>query len=143
MSDKKTTLIQSSRGSVFSTFGEEELKQITEKIPYVRINGHQYQKVQGIINVGFEMVDAESLMMMLDLEGIAVSMGSACTAGVAEKSHVLSAMRVPEEYLKGSIRFSFGKNISKEDVDYTIAKLVEIVARLRAISPVTKTGRAK
>lgn len=119
------------------------LKQITEKIQYIRINGHQFQKVQGIINIGFEMVDAESLLMMLDLEGIAVSMGSACTSGVAEKSHVLKAMRVPEEYLKGSIRFSFGKNISKEDVDYTIEKLVEIVGKLRAISPITKTGRAK
>ena len=102
-----------------------------------------YQKVQGIINIGFEMVDAESLLMMLDLEGIAVSMGSACTSGVAEKSHVLKAMKVPDDYLKGSIRFSFGKNISKEDIDYTIEKLQEIVAKLRAISPITKTGRAK
>ena len=60
------------------------------------------------------------------------------------RTHVeMRAYCYAEEYLKGSIRFSFGKNISKEDVDYTIAKLVEIVARLRAISPVTKTGRAK
>ena len=119
------------------------VKQIQEKIAYTRVNGHQYQKVQGIVNIGFEMVDAESLLMMLDLEGIAVSIGSACTSGVAEKSHVLSAMRVPEEYLKGSLRFSFGKNISKEDIDYTIEKLVEIVGKLRSISPITKTGRAK
>ena len=89
------------------------------------------------------MIDAESLVMMLDLEGVAVSMGSACTSGVAERSHVLKAMNVPEEYQKGSVRFSFGKNISKEDIDYAIAKIVEIVARLRAISPITKTGRAK
>ena len=119
------------------------VKQIQEKIAYTRVNGNQYQKVQGIVNIGFEMVDAESLLMMLDLEGIAVSIGSACTSGVAEKSHVLSAMRVPEEYLKGSLRFSFGKNISKEDIDYTIEKLVEIVGKLRSISPITKTGRAK
>ena len=119
------------------------VREITEKINYIKINGHPFQKVQGIINVGFEMIDAESLVMMLDLEGIAVSIGSACSAGVAERSHVLKAMKIAEEYQKGSIRFSFGKNISKGDVDYTIAKLVEIVARLRAISPVTKTGRAK
>ena len=119
------------------------LKEITEKISYIRINGHPFQKVQGIINIGFEMVDAESLVMMLDLEGVAVSMGSACTSGVAERSHVLKAMRVPEEYQKGSIRISFGKNISKDEMDYAILKLVEIVARLRAIRPVTKTGRAK
>lgn len=119
------------------------LKQVMEKIQYVKVNGHQYQKVQGIVNIGFEMVDAESLLMMLDLEGIAVSIGSACTSGVAEKSHVLKAMGIPEEYLKGSIRFSFGKNITKEEMDYVVLKLVEIVARLRSISPVTKTGRAK
>lgn len=119
------------------------VKQITEKIAYTKVNGHPYQKVQGIVNIGFEMVDSEALLTMLDLEGIACSIGSACTAGVAEKSYVLKAMRVPDEYLKGSLRFSFGKNVSKEDIDYTIEKLVEIVAKLRAISPVTKTGRAK
>ncbi|MBE7082284.1 MAG: cysteine desulfurase [Clostridiales bacterium] len=119
------------------------LKQVTEKIAYTKVNGHPYQKVQGIINIGFEMIDSESLLMMLDMEGIAVSIGSACTSGVAEKSHVLKAMNVPDEYLKGSIRLSFGKAISKEDVDYTIEKLVEIVAKLRSISPITKTGRAK
>ncbi len=119
------------------------VRQISQRIQYIRVNGHPYQKVQGIINIGFEMVDAESLLMMLDLEGIEVSTGSACTSGVAQKSHVLTAMGIPEEYVKGAIRFSFGKNISKEDIDYTIDKLVEIVGKLRAISPVTKTGRAK
>lgn len=119
------------------------VKQITEKIAYTKVNGHPYQKVQGIVNIGFEMVDSEALLTMLDLEGIACSIGSACTAGVAEKSYVLKAMRVPDEHLKGSLRFSFGKNVSKEDIDYTIEKLVEIVAKLRSISPVTKTGRAK
>lgn len=119
------------------------VKKIIEKIPYAKVNGHPYQKVQGIVNIGFEMVDSESLLMMLDLEGIAVSIGSACSSGVPEKSHVLKAMNVPDEYLKGSIRFSFGKNISKEDIDYTIEKLVEIVGKLRSISPITKTGRAK
>lgn len=119
------------------------VRQLTEKLPYTKINGHQFQKVQGILNIGFEMIDAEALITMLDLEGIAVSMGSACTSGVAQKSHVLKAMGVPEEYLKGSIRISFSKNISKEDVDYTVLKIVEIVGKLRAISPITKTGRAK
>ena len=119
------------------------VRQLNERIQYVRVNGHQYQKVQGILNVGFEMVDSEALVTMLDLEGIAVSVGSACTSGVAQKSHVLSAINVPDEYIKGSIRFSFGRNISKEDIDYTLDKLTEVVARLRSISAVTKTGRAK
>jgi len=119
------------------------VRNLQERIEYTRINGHKFQKVQGIVNIGFEMVDSEALLMMLDMAGIAVSIGSACTAGVPEKSHVLQAMNVPDEYIKGSIRFSFGKNVSKEDMDYTIDKLVEIVAKLRAISPITKTGRAK
>ena len=119
------------------------VRQINARIPYIRVNGHQYQKVQGILNVGFEMVDSEALVTMLDLEGVAVSVGSACMSGVAQKSHVLTAMKVPEEYSKGSIRFSFGRNISKEDIDYTLDNLVEVVSRLRAISAVTKTGRAK
>lgn len=119
------------------------VSQVTEKITYTRLNGHPYQKVQNIVNIGFEMIDNEALLTMLDLEGIAVSAGSACTSGVPEKSYVLKAMRVPDEFIKGSVRFSFSKYISKDDIDYTIEKLVEIVGRLRSISPITKTGRAK
>ena len=119
------------------------VKQITQNIPYTIVNGHPHQKVQGIVNIGFEMINNESLLTMLDLAGIAVSIGSACNAGVAQNSHVLSAMKVPEEYLKGSIRFSFDKHISKEDIDYTIDQLKSCVGKLRAISPITKTGRAK
>ena len=119
------------------------VRQINAKIPYIRVNGHQYQKVQGILNVGFEMVDSDALVTMLDLEGVECSYGAACTSGVTQKSHVLKAMNVPEEYIKGSIRFSFGRNISKEDIDYAIDRLTESVAKLRSISAVTKTGRAK
>ena len=119
------------------------VRQITAKIPYIKVNGHQFQKVQGIVNVGFEMVDAEALVTMLDLEGVEVSVGSACMSGAVTESHVLKAMAVPDNFRKGSIRFSFGRTISKDDIDYAIEKLVEAVGKLRSISAVTKTGRAK
>ncbi|MDD2445280.1 MAG: cysteine desulfurase family protein [Clostridia bacterium] len=119
------------------------LEQVNEKIPYVKLNGHPLQKVQGIVNLSFEMIDGESLLMLLDLDGIAVSTGSACTAGLAETSHVLQALGLGEELARGAIRFSFGKMISKEKVDFVIDKLVKSVAKLRKISPVTKTGGNK
>lgn len=117
------------------------VKQVKEKIEYIHINGHPYQKINGTLSISFEMIEGESILMLLDLAGIAVSTASACTSNSLEPSHVLRAMGIPDEIAQGTIRFSFGKNTSKEDVDYVIEKLVEIVARLRAISPITKTGR--
>ena len=81
--------------------------------------------------------------MLLDLAGIAVSTASACTSQSLEPSHVLRAMGIKDEIAHGTVRFSFGKNISKSDVDYTVEKLVEIVGKLRAISPMTKKSRRK
>lgn len=119
------------------------VRQITEKVPYIKVNGHSFQKVQGIVNISFEMIEAESLLLMLDMEGVAVSTGSACTSGATQKSHVLKAMGLSDNDIISSVRFSFGKNISKEDIDYAISKIVLVVERLRSISPITKTGRAK
>ena len=78
--------------------------------------------------------------MSLDLEGIAVSTASACTSLSLQPSHVLRAMGIPDEIAHGTIRFSFGKNLTKEDIDYTVEKLVEVVKKLRAISPLTYKG---
>lgn len=119
------------------------IDKVMERIPYVHLNGHPHQKIQGTVNLTFELIENESLLMLLDLAGIAVSIGSACTAGISKPSHVLKAIGLSDENAKGTIRFSFGKSISKEDVDYIIEKLVESVEKLREISPLTKAGRTK
>jgi len=119
------------------------VKRVSEEIPYAYYNGHKELRVPSNADFSFEFIEGESILFSLDLEGIAVSSGSACSSGSLEPSHVLLAIGVDEALAHGSIRFSFGKNISKEDIDYTIEKLVEIVGKLRSISPVTKTGRAK
>ena len=116
-------------------------RNVMEKIENVSLNGHQYQRTCGIANLCIDCVDNESLMLMLDMEGIATSIGSACTAGTNIPSYVLQAMGKSPEQVKSSIRFSFGKNISKDDVDYVIDKLVTIVKKLREISPLRKSTK--
>ena len=83
------------------------------------------------------MVEAEALMMMLDLEGIAVSVGSSCSAGSIEPSYVLQAIKLSPELIAGSIRITISKNITMEDIDYVVEKLATIVEKLRAMSPLT------
>ncbi|MBO5022339.1 MAG: cysteine desulfurase [Clostridia bacterium] len=117
------------------------LKQVGDNIELVSLNGHPLQKVNGIVNLSFDMVDKESLLMLLDMEGIAVSAGSACTANSIEQSHVLKAMGLDDEKANGAIRFSFGKNNSKHDIDHCVEALKKSVEQLRSISALTKAGR--
>lgn len=117
------------------------VKSVQEKIENVTLNGHQYQRLSNIANLCFECVDNESLLMMLDLEGICCSIGSACSAGSVEPSYVLKAMGKTPEQIKSSIRFSIAKNTTKEDIDYVVEKLANIVKKLREISPLRKTTK--
>ena len=117
------------------------IDKVNENIEYVHINGDPHQKINGTVSMSFEMVEGESLLMLLDLEGVAVSTSSACTSNVLQPSHVLKAMNIPDELAQGTIRFSFGKSTSKADIDYAVEKLTEAVKKLRAISPITKAGR--
>ena len=117
------------------------VKQINAKIPHVVINGHPHQKANNIVNISFELIEGESILLLLDFEGIAVSTGSACTSGALEPSHVLKAMGVEDETSQGSIRFSFGRSTTKADIDYTVEKLVEVVGKLRKMSPQTKSAK--
>ena len=117
-------------------------KMIRENINHCQLNGHPTQRLPNTLNVSFEFIEGESLILNLDLKGIAVSTGSACTSGSLEPSHVLMAMGVAPEIAQGSIRFSLGRDNQKEDIDYTVENLVEIVTRLREMSPLF-AGRKK
>ncbi|MDD4110929.1 MAG: aminotransferase class V-fold PLP-dependent enzyme, partial [Clostridia bacterium] len=117
------------------------VKQVTEKIPFVIINGHSHQRVENIVNISFELIEGEAILLMLDFSGIASSTGSACTAGTLEPSHVLHAMGIPDETANGSLRFSFARSTTKSDIDYTVEKLAEVVEKLRKISPRSRAGR--
>jgi cysteine desulfurase len=110
-------------------------KMIGENINHCRLNGHPTRRLPNTLNISFEFIEGESLILNLDLKGVAVSTGSACTSGSLEPSHVLMAMGVAPEIAQGSIRFSLGRDNQKEDIDYTVENLVEIVARLREMSP--------
>lgn len=114
------------------------IKKVEYEIPDIKINGNLKQKINGIVNISFDLVDGESVLMLLDLEGIAVSTGSACASGSMEKSHVLKAMGLDAGTVNGAVRFSFGVDNTKEEIDYTVEVLSRAVAKLRAMSALTK-----
>ena len=104
-------------------------------IPYSRLNGHRTKRLPGNVNVGFECIEGESMLLLLDMKGICASTGSACSSASLEPSHVLLAIGVPHEKAHGSIRLSISHETTDEDIDYIIESLVPIVARLRDMSP--------
>ncbi len=111
------------------------VKQIKEKIPYIKINGDMEKRLPGNSNISFRFIEGEGLLLNLDLKGICASSGSACTSGSLNPSHVLLAIGLPHEIAHGSLRISIGKYNTKEEIDYVIENLVEIVDRLREMSP--------
>lgn len=117
--------------------------QIMEKIPGVTLNGHNAQKLPHILNLRFDCIDSESLITMLDLDGICVSNGSACTSGSNIPSHVLEAMGLNKQQVNSSVRFSISKSTTKDDIDYTVEKLAKNVERLREMSPLSLKGGKK
>jgi len=116
-------------------------KGITSKITEVTLNGHPTNRLPNTLNVRFKYLEGESIVLNLDLEGIAVSTGSACTSGSLEPSHVLTAMGVDPAQTQGSIRFSLSKDNTKEDMDHVIAVLPPIIQRLRDMSPLYEKGK--
>ncbi|MDO4305571.1 MAG: cysteine desulfurase NifS [Eubacteriales bacterium] len=122
------------------TAGEIELRdylirRITTEIPYVKLNGHPSKRLPNNVNVSFQFVEGESLLLMLDSYGICGSSGSACTSGSLDPSHVLLAIGLPHEIAHGSLRLTLGEDTTKEDLDYTVDRLKEIVQNLRNMSP--------
>jgi cysteine desulfurase len=114
------------------------VKNILEKIDHTRLNGHPTKRLPNNANVSLEFVEGEAVCLNLDLAGICAATGSACTSESMEASHVLLAMGLGPELARSSLRFSFGKWSTEEDVDYVLEKLPAIVSRLRSISPLAK-----
>jgi len=102
---------------------------------HTRLNGHPTMRLPGNAHIGIEYIEGESMLIMLDMAGVAAASGSACTSRALKASHVLAACGVPPEKIHGSLLFSFGKENDEADVDYVIEVLPPIVARLRAMSP--------
>lgn len=111
------------------------VEQVQKRIPYIKINGDMEKRLPGNSNISFRFIEGEGLLLNLDLKGICASSGSACTSGSLDPSHVLLAIGLPHEIAHGSLRISIGKYNTKEEVDYLIDNLVEIVERLRNMSP--------
>ena len=110
-------------------------KEVEKRIPYIKINGDIENRLPGNSNISFRYIEGESLLLNLDIKGICASSGSACTSGSLDPSHVLLAIGVPHEIAHGSLRITIGKNNTKEEVDYLLDNLVEIVQKLRDMSP--------
>ncbi|HET9533545.1 MAG TPA: cysteine desulfurase NifS [Blastocatellia bacterium] len=110
-------------------------REVMARIQNVRINGDAQRRLPNISNMSFRDIDGESLLIALDLKGIAVSTGSACASGSLEPSHVLTAMGLNREVVRGSLRFSLGAQTTREEILYTVAALEEIVRRLRDMLP--------
>ena len=111
------------------------IKRVEEEIPFAHLNGHRENRIAGNADFSFDFIEGESILFSLDMEGIAVSSGSACSSGSLEPSHVLLAIGVSIELAHGTIRFSFGKENTMEEVNYTVDVLKQIVQRLREMSP--------
>jgi cysteine desulfurase len=113
---------------------------VRARVPDVRLNGHPTERVPGTLNLSFRGLEAESLILALDLKGIGASAGSACTSGSLEPSYVLTAMGVPTEWSLGALRCSLGRSTSEEDIDYVLEVLPAAVERIRAVSPAAVTA---
>ena len=111
------------------------IDRILKEVPYTRLNGHRTNRLPNNANFSFQFIEGESLLIMLDMEGICGSSGSACTSGSLDPSHVLLAIGLPHEIAHGSLRLTLSDETTKEDIDFVVEKVKEIVARLRDMSP--------
>lgn len=112
---------------------------IEERIPYILYNGDPEKRLVNNLNFCFRFIEGESLILMLDFKGISSSSGSACTSGALDPSHVLLALGLPHEIAHGSLRLSFGRDNSLEDVDYIVDTISDVVYKLRQMSPLYET----
>ena len=111
------------------------ISEIEAKIPHRRLNGDREKRLPNNVNFSFQFIEGESLLIMLDMKGICASSGSACTSGSLDPSHVLLAIGLPHEIAHGSLRLTISEETTKEEIDFTVSAVAEIVERLRAMSP--------
>lgn len=114
---------------------ERTINEIQKQIPFIKLNGHREKRLPGNVNFSFEFIEGESLLLMLDMKGIAASSGSACTSGSLDPSHVLLAIGLAHEIAHGSLRITFGEENCDIDIDNLMEVLPVIVQRLREMSP--------
>lgn len=111
------------------------IKRLLSEIPYSRLNGHREKRLPNNVNVSFQFIEGESMLIMLDMKGVCASSGSACTSGSLDPSHVLLAIGLPHEIAHGSLRLTLGEENTKEEIDYVVENIKQIVERLRTMSP--------
>ena len=111
------------------------INRVLDEIPHCRLNGHRTKRLPNNANFSFRFIEGESLLIKLDMKGICGSSGSACTSGSLDPSHVLLAIGLPHEIAHGSLRLTLNEEITKEDIDYVVDSLKEIVGHLREMSP--------
>ncbi len=111
------------------------ISRVLKEIPYTRLNGHRTDRLPNNANFSFQFIEGESLLIMLDMEGICGSSGSACTSGSLDPSHVLLAIGLPHEIAHGSLRLTLNEENTKEELDFVVEQLKRIVERLRSMSP--------
>ncbi|MEL7607952.1 MAG: cysteine desulfurase NifS [Bacillota bacterium] len=116
------------------------MRGIEEHIPYVKLNGHPTERLPGNVNYSIRYIEGESILLMLDINGIAASSGSACTSGSLDPSHVLLAMGMDHETAHGSVRMTLCEDTTEEEIDYVLDVYPKIVERLRQMSPLYKNG---
>jgi len=123
------------RAAKMAAIRDHMIGRIMDEIPHVQLNGHPTRRMCGNINVSFYFIESESVLLHLDLKGIAASSGSACTSGSLDPSHVLLAIGVSHEHANGSVRLSLSDENTMEEADYVVDCLKETVEKLRAMSP--------
>lgn len=111
------------------------IRRVLREIPYTRLNGHPTRRLPGNVNFSFQFVEGESLLIMLDMEGICASSGSACTSGSLDASHVLLSLGLPDEIAHGSLRLTLSQETTRQEIDTTVEALKRIVSKLRSMSP--------
>lgn len=111
------------------------IQRLTSEIPYARLNGHRTDRLPNNVNISFQFIEGESMLIMLDMAGICASSGSACTSGSLDPSHVLLAIGLPHEIAHGSLRLTLGDENTMEDMDYVFENIKRIVEKLRSMSP--------